>query len=583
MEPKPTFEAEVMYSERNRKLLIVEDHKFGFHKALSCGAKRYKCAKRGCRAYLKIREPATVIDSNLLHNHECNPAFTRHNLSYHKLDKPKPLYNTLNRLKSALTGEKINPNQFVLEITRSESPPEQQQQQQEASDVVVNDHHPQQHQPTIEPITITRNKLDGTSDPTYKPLKYFIKDKSSLNNHRKKLLKKITDPVNISKRSKRFTDLQTKLNIIDKSTQGLRTSDISKEYNLPWTTVDSILKNRERYLDAAHNVSGEVRLLKARQDIFVIMEEHLINWICSEGGSGRATNSTEIRKMAKKIFDELKLKDSECKADFSASKGWFNRFLGRSGLKSMIRNDNSYVYTDYDMAEDSNMNFVHSFDVMGENDNNFEEDDEGAMMECLPLECVLKTNGSDKNDNSVDNSDRVVMEGEGEATSFGREEETKLSRKDLEQIFKRIDEIGTIISKDPLKNRAFMCFNAIQSACLPYRMKLEELEQNRKAKTDVDCFFRQKFLTNSVKKEPLSSRSDANVSYVNKQLSPALNASGNNSLINKVPVLNPYQHLAGSELTISQVPSKSTNIVNNDCESPLVISEVKSLRNEDIS
>lgn len=74
-----------------------------------------------------------------------------------------------------------------------------------------------------------------------------------------------------SKRSKNFTDLQTKIQIIELSERGARTSDITRKFNLPWSTVKSILKNKERYKAAAKSVSDDVELLKFREDIFVQM------------------------------------------------------------------------------------------------------------------------------------------------------------------------------------------------------------------------------------------------------------------------------------------------------------------------
>jgi hypothetical protein len=58
-----------------------------------------------------------------------------------------------------------------------------------------------------------------------------------------------------NKRSKNFTDLQTKIKIIEQGEEGARASDITKKCNLPWSTVDSITKDKERYKSAAKGVS----------------------------------------------------------------------------------------------------------------------------------------------------------------------------------------------------------------------------------------------------------------------------------------------------------------------------------------
>ena len=56
--------------------------------------------------------------------------------------------------------------------------------------------------------------------------------------------RKINNSVSPSsnKRSKNFSDLQTKIKMIEQSEEGARTSDITKNFNLPWSTVGSIVK-----------------------------------------------------------------------------------------------------------------------------------------------------------------------------------------------------------------------------------------------------------------------------------------------------------------------------------------------------
>jgi DNA-binding NarL/FixJ family response regulator len=44
-------------------------------------------------------------------------------------------------------------------------------------------------------------------------------------------------------KSRNVTELQTKMELIKLSEEGTRTSDIAKKFSLPWSTVDSILRN----------------------------------------------------------------------------------------------------------------------------------------------------------------------------------------------------------------------------------------------------------------------------------------------------------------------------------------------------
>jgi len=60
-----------MTSEKGELILIVNKFKFSYHKLLQNAFKRFKCTKRGCKAYLRICNQENVVweSSNLNHNH----------------------------------------------------------------------------------------------------------------------------------------------------------------------------------------------------------------------------------------------------------------------------------------------------------------------------------------------------------------------------------------------------------------------------------------------------------------------------------------------------------------------------------
>jgi hypothetical protein len=258
-----------------------------------------------------------------------------------------------------------------------------------------------------------------------------------------------------NRRSKNFTDLQTKIQIIEQSEQGARTSDITKKFNLPWSTVDSILKNKDRYKTAAKSVPGNVKLLKSREDIFIQMEKHLVTWIHEKGKCGDCVSSAVIREKAKKLFEKLKEKNPECKSEFVASMGWFNRFLNRTGLKCVLMRGE-----------------VTSADA--------ETGSKFGLRTSEEAEDLLKSHNESLTDyDSLETEDHRVSEGSevDESTDIPQKD---LTAADLKQLFTYIDSIKTITDKDPLQDRAFKCYSAIQSACLPYRTKLKEIETKTK-------------------------------------------------------------------------------------------------------
>lgn len=60
---------EVMFSEKNKKLLIIQKHKFGFQKKLVDDVERWICTTRPCKSFVKLNSVGAIIESSLEHNH----------------------------------------------------------------------------------------------------------------------------------------------------------------------------------------------------------------------------------------------------------------------------------------------------------------------------------------------------------------------------------------------------------------------------------------------------------------------------------------------------------------------------------
>lgn len=59
----------VMYGEKNKKLVIVQGFKFGFQKMLANDVERWICTQRSCKCYLKIDSREVIIERKVDHNH----------------------------------------------------------------------------------------------------------------------------------------------------------------------------------------------------------------------------------------------------------------------------------------------------------------------------------------------------------------------------------------------------------------------------------------------------------------------------------------------------------------------------------
>jgi hypothetical protein len=156
----------------------------------------------------------------------------------------------------------------------------------------------------------------------------------------------------ISKSSRNVIEIQDKIKIIEMSDAGTRTCDISRAFNLAWSTVNTILRNKEKYKAAAKNdVSVRGKLLKPRNEILVQMEEQLNCWIKQKRKLGYSVNSYLISEQAKKLFGQFKLKNPECKLEFVASVAWYKRFINRTS-KPIPQIEDSEVEIETNSGED---------------------------------------------------------------------------------------------------------------------------------------------------------------------------------------------------------------------------------------
>jgi len=62
-----------MFSEKGKKLLVVNSYKFRFHKNLAEEKQRWACTDRKCKAFLKTDCRGVIIDDEHAHNHQHEP------------------------------------------------------------------------------------------------------------------------------------------------------------------------------------------------------------------------------------------------------------------------------------------------------------------------------------------------------------------------------------------------------------------------------------------------------------------------------------------------------------------------------
>ncbi|KAK9722736.1 CENP-B N-terminal DNA-binding domain [Popillia japonica] len=117
--------------------------------------------------------------------------------------------------------------------------------------------------------------------------------------------------------------IKEQLSIISELEAGRSTSDISRQFNLPKSTVSTIKKNKEKLKEAINlNVS---RLRRIRKPIRKDVDNGLIRWFSYQRNQ-RAKITGEMLKLKAEKLGKLQ------NTNFTCSRGWMDRFKTRYNI-----------------------------------------------------------------------------------------------------------------------------------------------------------------------------------------------------------------------------------------------------------
>ncbi|XP_066977870.1 tigger transposable element-derived protein 1-like [Macrobrachium rosenbergii] len=136
------------------------------------------------------------------------------------------------------------------------------------------------------------------------------------------------------------TTIELKKEIISKYERGIRVTDLASQFNLPRSTISTFLKHKEA-IKSASVAKGVTSLTKQRPPIIDEIEKLLLVWINEKQLAGGRVSEPMICAKARTLHaDLMKLKpeSSSTEHEFMASRGWFDRFKKRSGIRSVVRN-----------------------------------------------------------------------------------------------------------------------------------------------------------------------------------------------------------------------------------------------------
>ncbi|XP_023224010.1 major centromere autoantigen B-like [Centruroides sculpturatus] len=113
-----------------------------------------------------------------------------------------------------------------------------------------------------------------------------------------------------SRNRKRFS-VALKKEIIAKYENGIRVSDIAKEYNVAKSTISTIIKNKK----AAEVAKGVNVISKQRSKVLDEVEKLLLIWINEKQLDGDSVSEAIICEKAKNLYNDLLTQTPSTSAD----------------------------------------------------------------------------------------------------------------------------------------------------------------------------------------------------------------------------------------------------------------------------
>nr|XP_061806456.1 tigger transposable element-derived protein 1-like [Nerophis lumbriciformis] len=131
--------------------------------------------------------------------------------------------------------------------------------------------------------------------------------------------------------------IELKKELIAKFESGTRVSDLATQYNMAKSTISTILKKKEA-IKAADVAKGVKTLTSRRPCRMEDVEKLLLQWVTERQQRGEKVSEPIICERARQLYSDL-TRDSpgDSADDFKASRGWFENFKKRSGIRYVVR------------------------------------------------------------------------------------------------------------------------------------------------------------------------------------------------------------------------------------------------------
>ncbi|XP_008852484.1 tigger transposable element-derived protein 4 [Nannospalax galili] len=133
-----------------------------------------------------------------------------------------------------------------------------------------------------------------------------------------------TQPVTVKK--KKSLSIEEKVDIINAVESGKKKAEIAAEYGIKKNSLSSIMKNKDRVLEAFESLRFDPKRKRLRTAFYTDLEEALMRWYRIAQCLNVPVNGPMLRLKANDFAQKLGHNDFKC------SNGWLDRFKSRYGL-----------------------------------------------------------------------------------------------------------------------------------------------------------------------------------------------------------------------------------------------------------
>ncbi|XP_074885781.1 tigger transposable element-derived protein 4 [Buteo buteo] len=127
-------------------------------------------------------------------------------------------------------------------------------------------------------------------------------------------------------RRKKSISIEEKIDIISAVESGKKKADVAAKYGIKKNSLSSIMKNKEKVLEAFESLRFDPKRKRLRTAFYVDLEEALMKWYRIAQCLNVPVNGPMLRLKANDFAQKLG------HSDFKCSNGWLDRFKSRYGL-----------------------------------------------------------------------------------------------------------------------------------------------------------------------------------------------------------------------------------------------------------